>query len=111
MRSRPSSSRDGAPPLYYVLLHFWMGWFGTSDEAVRAAVRRHRRGDHSLGLAGRQAAGRAVRQAGRRMLLVATSPFAIRYDTETRMYSLVVLLTVLGFLALDRSLRLPAPAI
>ena len=42
------------------------------------------------------------------MLLVATSPFAIRYDTETRMYSLVVLLTVLGFLALDRCA--PAPA-
>ncbi len=20
--------RDGAPPLYYVLLHVWMGWFG-----------------------------------------------------------------------------------
>ena len=29
-------SRDGAPPLYYVLLHFWMGWFGTSDVAVRS---------------------------------------------------------------------------
>ena len=28
--------RDGSPPLYYVLLHFWMGWFGTSDVAVRS---------------------------------------------------------------------------
>src|ERR1700724_1412907 len=28
--------RDGAPPLYYYLLHFWTGAFGTSDTAVRA---------------------------------------------------------------------------
>ena len=41
------------------------------------------------------------------MLLVATSPFAVRYDTETRMYSLVAFLTVAGFLALDRALRSP----
>ena len=27
---------DGAPPLYYVLLHYWMGAFGTSTRAVRA---------------------------------------------------------------------------
>ena len=43
------------------------------------------------------------------LLLLATSPFAVRYDTESRMYSLVALLTVLGFLALDRSLRSPRP--
>ena len=28
--------RDGAPPLYYVLLHGWMGVFGDSDLAVRS---------------------------------------------------------------------------
>src|SRR3954469_24431478 len=27
---------DGAPPLYYVLLHGWMALFGTGDTAVRA---------------------------------------------------------------------------
>jgi mannosyltransferase len=98
--------RDGAPPLYYVLLHFWMGWFGTSDEAVRAL-------SGVIGvitipfayLAGKRLGGRSAGWAA--LLLVTTSPFAIRYDTETRMYSLIVLLTVLGFLALDRSLRNP----
>ena len=98
--------RDGAPPLYYVLLHVWMGWFGTSDVAVRSLA-------GVIGVvtvplawfAGRRLGGRTAGWAA--MLLVATSPFAIRYDTETRMYSLVVLLTVLGFLALDRALRRP----
>ena len=28
--------RDGAPPLYYALLHFWMGAFGSGRVAVRA---------------------------------------------------------------------------
>src|SRR3954463_4498974 len=27
---------DGSPPLYYVLLHFWMDLFGSGDLAVRA---------------------------------------------------------------------------
>src|ERR1700730_14004596 len=27
---------DGSPPGYYVLLHYWMGAFGTSTRAVRA---------------------------------------------------------------------------
>ncbi|MBO0748175.1 MAG: hypothetical protein J2O47_07485, partial [Acidimicrobiaceae bacterium] len=29
-------SHDGAPPLYYVLLHFWMMVFGRGDVAARA---------------------------------------------------------------------------
>jgi uncharacterized membrane protein len=98
--------RDGAPPLFYVLLHFWMGWFGTSDEAVRALPGVFGVVTVPLAwLAGRRLGGRTGAWAA--MLLVATSPFAIRYDTETRMYSLVVLLTVLGFLALDSAVRHP----
>ncbi len=98
--------RDGAPPLYYVLLHFWMGLFGTSDEAVRSLSGVFGVITVPLAwLAGKRIGGRTA--AWGAMLLVATSPFAIRYDTEARMYSLVVLLTVLGFLALDRSLRIP----
>jgi mannosyltransferase len=100
--------RDGSPPLYYYLLHFWIELFGTSDVAVR-----------SLGglfgvitlplvwLAGKRLGGTKLAWAA--LLLLASSPFAVRYDTETRMYSLVALLTVLGFLALDRSLRRPRP--
>ena len=100
--------RDGAPPLYYVLLHVWMGWFGQSDMAVRALSGVFGVVTMPLAwLAGRRLGGRRVGWAA--FLLVATSPFAVRYDTETRMYSLVVLLTVLGFLALDRSLRRPRP--
>jgi mannosyltransferase len=109
LRELPSFlRRDGAPPLYYVLLHVWMGWFGQSDIAVRSL-------SGVIGLvtlpfawfAGRRLGGRTVAWAA--LVLVATSPFAVRYDTETRMYALVALLTVLGFLALDRSLRRPRP--
>lgn len=98
--------RDGAPPLFYTLLHFWMGWFGSSDFAVRALP-----GVVSLvtipvaWLAGRRLGGRVT--AWSACLLVTTSPFAIRYSTETRMYSLMVLLTGLGFLALARVLEHP----
>ncbi len=100
--------RDGAPPLFYALLHVWMGFFGTSDEAVRSLPGVFGVATVPLAwLAGRRLGGPTVAWAA--MLLVATSPFAVRYDTETRMYSLVVLLTVLGFLALDRALTSPRP--
>src|SRR2546426_201584 len=41
------------------------------------------------------------------LLLVATAPFAVRYATEARMYSLMVLLSIGGYLALLRVLRAP----
>jgi mannosyltransferase len=98
--------RDGAPPLYYVLLHFWMGWFGHSDVGIRSLSGVFGVVTIPLAwLAGKRLGGKTVGWAA--MLLVASSPFAIRYDTENRMYALVVLLTVLGFLALDGALRRP----
>jgi hypothetical protein len=100
--------RDGAPPLFYVLLHFWMEAFGRSDVAVRALPGVFGVVTLPLAwLAGKRLGGRTGAWAA--LLLVVTSPFAVRYDTETRMYSLVALLTVCGFLALDRALRSPRP--
>jgi len=105
---------DGAPPLYYVLLHGWMAVVGSGDVAARALSGLF--GVASLPLmwlAGR----RLVRSCGEgtarwvpwaAVLLLASSPFAIRYATEVRMYSLVVLMVLVGFLALDTVLERPS---
>jgi mannosyltransferase len=52
------------------------------------------------------------RLAGRRaavltVLLLAVSPFAVRYATEARMYTLVIFLVLLGILAFERALDDP----
>ena len=98
---------DGAPPLYYWLLHGWTEVFGTSPVAVRSLS-----GVFSVAtlpfayFAGRRLGGRTVGWAA--VLLLAASPFAIRFATEARMYSLVMLLVVLGYLALVRALERPS---
>jgi len=100
--------RDGAPPLFYVLLHFWMGIFGSSPEAVRALS-----GVLSVAtlpvawVAGRRYGGRTV--AWVVVALLASAPFAVYYATEVRMYALVMFLTACGFVAVDRALQRPRP--
>lgn len=100
--------RDGAPPLYYVLLHFWMGAFGTSDEAVRSLS-----GVLSVAtlpvawVAGRRFADRRV--AWVLVGLLASAPFAVYYATEARMYALVMFLTACGLVAVTRALARPRP--
>jgi len=99
---------DGAPPLYYVLLHFWLKAFGSSDVAARALS-----GVLSCAtlpfvwMAGRRIGGRTV--AVGVVVLVASSPFAVRYATENRMYALVAFLTAAGLVALQRALENPRP--
>src|SRR4051812_42156636 len=110
---------DGAPPLYYLLLHSWMRVFGSGPAAVRAMS----------GVAGTLTLvpmwfiGRRLDDRRRRLalapadspdvvawsalLLLALSPFAIRYSTEARMYALVMLFVALGYLAVVRALERP----
>ncbi|HLX87168.1 MAG TPA: glycosyltransferase family 39 protein [Acidimicrobiales bacterium] len=100
--------QDGAPPLYYVLLHFWMGAFGSSDVAVRALSGVIGVATLPLAyLAGRRVGGRDAGVAA--LVLVASSPFAVRYSTENRMYALEVLLVAAGVVALGRALEKPRP--
>nr|WP_157475775.1 glycosyltransferase family 39 protein [Parafrankia sp. EUN1f] len=112
---------DGSPPLYYLLLHGWITLFGDGDVAVRAlsgvlslatlplawlAGRRVGRYATALGNGGPTAEQRVGRAA---LLLFACSPYAIRYGSEARMYSLVVLLVlVFGFAAI-RALNRSSP--
>jgi hypothetical protein len=97
---------DGHPPLYYVVLHAWMGVFGEGDLAVRALS-----GVFTVAalplfwIAGRRFGG--TRGAWLTMAVVALSPYALRYGTETRMYALVMLLVLAGWLLLDDVLRRP----
>jgi uncharacterized membrane protein len=86
---------DGAPPLYYALLHGWIALFGTSTFAVRAlsAIPALLALPAILRL-GRRIGGDAVGIAA--VVLLAVSPFAVRYAVEARMYSLLLLLGILG---------------
>ena len=87
--------QDGSPPLYYLLLHLWMDAFGTSEAATHAlsvvfallAIPAALWAGWSL--FGRRAGWIAA-------VLTALNPFLTIYAQETRMYSLVILLGLLG---------------
>lgn len=96
--------QDGHPPLYYVLLHGWMVLFGESNVAVRALS-----GLWAVALiplmwiAGRRLGGR--RGALLAVAVLALSPYAIRYATETRMYAMLSVLALAGWLVVSDALE------
>ncbi|HTD50956.1 MAG TPA: glycosyltransferase family 39 protein [Acidimicrobiia bacterium] len=99
---------DGAPPLYYALLHVWTALLGTGDRAVRSLSGIFMAGAAvALWFVGRRVAGRAG--AWTAVLVIAANPFAIRYATETRMYALEIFLVSWGILAFRRALESPRP--
>jgi mannosyltransferase len=85
--------QDGSPPLYYMLLHVWMRIFGRSETATHAL-------SLVFGLAAIPVAFWAARRLfGRRAgwycaALVASAPFITSFSRETRMYTLVMLLSL-----------------
>src|SRR3954452_17460875 len=86
---------DGSPPLYYLLLHVWMIWFGSYESAT-----------HALSLVFALTTIPVAYWAGRSLFdariawtlaaMASLSPFLTSYAQETRMYSLVVLLGMLA---------------
>lgn len=100
---------DGSPPLFYLLLHGWMRIFGSDDLAVRTLSGLTAIACLPLSWAvGRRLGGRKTAWVA--MLFMASSPFAIRYATEVRMYSLLLLLSLVATLALLEVLRIRSPA-
>src|SRR4051812_38395911 len=86
--------KDGSPPLYYMLLHVWMGSFGTSEFATQSL-------SALFGLlcipaafwAGNVMMGRRVAWAA--AAIVAVNPFLTLHAYEARMYALLILLGIL----------------
>ena len=86
---------DGSPPLFYLLLHGWMAVAGTSEAATRALPLLFA----LLAVPASYWAGSAVfgRRAGALAAAGAAGcPFLTYYAQETRMYSMVAVLSVLA---------------
>src|SRR3954469_19135094 len=85
---------DGSPPLYYMLLHFWLAGAGRLEAGVRALSLLFA----LLAVPAAWWAGRAVfrstRAAWIAAALMAFNPFLSQYAQEARMYSLVALLGI-----------------
>ena len=85
--------KDGSPPLYYMLLHVWMSWFGTSELATQSL-------SAIFGLlcvpaafwAGQVTMGRRVAWAA--AAIAAVNPFLTLHAYEARMYALLILLGI-----------------
>jgi hypothetical protein len=99
---------DGAPPLYYVVLHLWMRLFGDGDAAVRSLSVTASLAALALTvvIVGRWSGRNAALAVA---VVMATNPFTIRYAAETRMYALVMLEVVIGVAAVDACVRRPRP--
>ena len=87
--------QDGAPPLYYLLLHFWTAIFGTGEHDTHALSLVFATLTIPVGVwAGWSLFGRwAGIVTG---VLCAANPYLTTYAQETRQYSLVVLLSLLA---------------
>jgi uncharacterized membrane protein len=100
---------DHHPPLYYILLHLWIGWLGDTPAALRSlSALASSLAIPLYALAARKLAGAACALVA--ALLLAIAPFHIRYAQETRMYGLLTLAVALLFWALAHLLTARADA-
>lgn len=95
---------DGHPPLYYWLLHGWIRLAGDGDTAVRALSGLFAVATLPLlYLVGRRRGGLLLGWLA--VVVLALNPFALRYATEARMYSMVMVEVLVGYLLLDDVVR------
>ena len=96
---------DGSPPLYYLLLHVWIGWFGDGERAT-----------HALSVIPAVACIPLAYWAGRSLfgrtagwvcaLLAAVDPYLTYYGQETRMYALAAALSIVATAAFAHGILL-----
>jgi len=95
---------DNGPPLYYILLHFWMRLFGESALALRSLSALFSAGAVAVVLFWRTPwFTRPARTAAG--FILAVTPLALYYAQEARMYSPVLFFCLLSVVFLERGLR------
>jgi 4-amino-4-deoxy-L-arabinose transferase-like glycosyltransferase len=95
---------DSGPPLYYVVLHYWMKWFGASEYAMRllSAVL----GTALIGMV--MWLGRCLYSTPVSLLaglIISTAPIQVHYSQKARMYTLVPLLAAAALFFAIRYVR------
>jgi mannosyltransferase len=94
------------PPLYYVLLHFWINWFGASESALRSLSVLPSMGSVWLiYMLTKRLFSPSV--AGLAALYQAVSSFQIFYAQEARTFSLLTFFLLAGTLLLWNALESP----
>ena len=89
---------DGNPPLYYMLLHIWMSWFGDSETATHSLSLLF--GVLTIPVGGWGAWKVFGRRAGvMAAILFAFNAWLTAYAQETRMYELVALIGTVATVA------------
>src|SRR3954462_9302319 len=100
---------DGSPPLYYVLLHFWLALGGRSEAGVRALSLLFALLAVPVAWWAGRAIFRTARAAWISAILMAFNPFLSQYAQEARMYSLVALLAIPATACFLRAYALDEP--
>lgn len=95
---------DNGPPLYYILLHFWMRLFGESPLALRSLSALFSLGSVAVILSWRTP-WLTRRQRLLAGLVLSITPLALYYAQEARMYSPVTFFCLVSIVYLERALR------
>ena len=97
---------DNNPPLYYMLMHFWVSLFGDSEFSLRLPSAILGTGSILMIYAvGNQIFNRTAGLIA--SLILALSVFNIEYSQEARAYSLMAFLTLLSFYFFLKTLSAP----
>lgn len=95
------TSHDVSPPLYYIILHYWMILFGNNEVSIRSLSLLF----HLLTVCAVFFVSRKlIRSLWGQLLITSTAllnPFLIQYAFEARPYSLLAFLTILAVYAIS----------
>jgi uncharacterized membrane protein len=100
--------RDFNPPLYYFILHFWIGLFGTSEIALRSlSVLFYVVGVFCVYELFKVILKKTHLQSGFYTILFVMNPVVLYYAFEGRMYSMLFCMTMLSTFFLLRKQGVP----